>query len=387
MTKLVIIGTGLAGYTLAREFRRRNQDAELLLITRDDGNSYSKPMLSNALGKNKKAHELVMATAEKMATDLNAEIWNNTHVVKIDVQAQTLEVERNSKKESVAYDQLVFANGANVINAPIEGNASKRVLSVNDLQDYHQFRTELDKGKRVVIIGAGLIGCEFANDLSNVEAEINIVDLAPQALGMLLPQQAAEKLKEKLSEQGVKWHFDNVVTHVDNHQDESSLIVTLKNGTKITADIVLSAIGLRPALELAEATGLEIERGIKVDRHMKTSDENIYALGDCAQIEDLTLPFVMPLMTSARALAATLCGEETAVRYPAMPVVVKTPCYPTVVCPAPRRDEGEWEVEINEQGVCGLFKDKEGNVLGFVLMGERVAEKTTLAKQVPDWLP
>lgn len=385
MTKLVIIGTGLAGYTLAREFRRRDQDTELLLITRDDGGSYSKPMLSNALGKNKQADELVMALPEKMATDLKAEIFNNTHVISIDAQAQTLEIEHDSKKETVHYDKLVLANGANTIKAPIEGDAAKRVLSVNDLDDYRKFRIELNKGKRVVIIGAGLIGCEFANDLSHVNAEVHIVDLSSQVLGHLLPQKAAEKLKDKLSEQGVQWHFDNVVTHVESHGDES-LQVTLKDGTKVTTDIVLSAIGLRPALELAQATGLETEQGIKVDRYMQTSDKNIYALGDCAQIEDLTLPFVMPLMTSARALAATLCGEKIAVRYPAMPVAVKTPCCPTVVCPVPRRVDGEWEVEINEQGVCGLFKDSDGNTLGFVLMGDRVAEKTALAKEVPDWL-
>ena len=385
MTKLVIIGTGIAGYTLAREFRRRDQETELLLITRDDGSSYSKPMLSNALSKNKHADELVMANPEKMATDLKAEIWNNTQVINIDAQAHTLEVERNAKKETVHYDQLVLANGANTINAPIEGDAAKRVLSVNDLEDYRQFRNELEKGKRIVIIGAGMIGCEFANDLSHVDAQISIVDLAPQALGFMMPEQAAVLLQEKLTEQGVKWHLENSVTHVEH--DQSSLSVTLKDGTKIISDIVLSAIGLRPGLELAEIAGLETERGIKVDRYMQTSDKDIYALGDCAQVDDLTLPFVMPLMTCARALAATLAGEETAVRYPAMPVALKTPCYPTVVCPVPRRIEGEWDVEINDQGVCGLFKDSAGNILGFVLMGERITEKAALAKQIPDWLP
>lgn len=99
MTKLVIIGTGLAGYTLAREFRRRDQETELLIITRDDGHSYSKPMLSNALAKNKQADELVMASLEKMAADLNAEILSNTNVVKIDAQAHTLEVECDGKKK------------------------------------------------------------------------------------------------------------------------------------------------------------------------------------------------------------------------------------------------------------------------------------------------
>ena len=92
MTKLVIIGTGIAGYTLAREFRRRDQETELLLITRDDGNSYSKPMLSNAVSKNKQADELVMAEPDKMAADLKAESWNNTKVINIDARAQYVEV-------------------------------------------------------------------------------------------------------------------------------------------------------------------------------------------------------------------------------------------------------------------------------------------------------
>ena len=384
MSKLVIIGTGMAGYTLAREFRKRDQETELILISRDDGHSYSKPMLSNALSKNKNADDLVVANSEKMIADLNAEIFINTQVIKIDAQAHTIDIDNDGNIETINYDQLVLANGANTINAPIEGNAAKRVLSVNDLDDYRQFRNELDKGKRIVIIGAGMIGCEFANDLSHVDAEVTIVDLSPQALGLMIPEQAAKLLQGKLTEQGVKWHFENSVTHVEDHK--STLMVTLKDSSKIECDIVLSAIGLRPNITLAEAAGLETERGVKVNRFMQTSDKNIYALGDCAQVEDLTLPFVMPLMTCARALAATLAGEDTAVHYPAMPVALKTPCYPTVVCPPPRRIDGNWDVEINEEGVCGLFKDKNDNVLGFVLTDNRVKEKAALVKSIPDWL-
>ena len=384
MKKIVIIGTGIAGYTVAREFRRRDEETELLLISRDDGSSYSKPMLSNALTKNKTADELVMGNPEKMAEDLKAEIWNKTQVINIDAQKHSLEIERNGQVETVRYDRLVLANGANTINAPIEGDAAVRVLSVNDLEDYREFREQLEKGKRIVIIGAGMIGCEFANDLSAVDAQVSIVNLSSHALSLMIPEEASELLQEKLLALGVDWYFNNSVTHVE--KDSDALKVTLKDGTQISCDLVLSAIGLRPSLSLAESAGLATERGIKVNRFLQTSDKDIYALGDCAQVEDLTLPFIMPLMTSARALAATLAGEETAVRYPAMPVALKTPCYPTVVCPAPRKMEGEWEVEINDQGLCALFKDDKGTILGFTLMGERTSEKAALAKQIPDWL-
>ena len=95
----------------------------------------------------------------------------------------------------------------------------------------------------------------------------------------------------------------------------------------------------------------------------------------------------MPLMTSARALAATLAGEETAVKYPAMPVALKTPYYPIVVCPVPRQINGIWEVESTEQGMRALFKDEQNNIVGFALTGELIAEKATLTKQVLGWLP
>ena len=380
MTELVIIGTGLAGYTLAREFRRRDQQTSLLLITSDDGSYYSKPVLSNALSKGKLPDELILASAEKMAEDLNAEIWTHCQVTTISADAKLLQTTRGE----VSYERLVLANGANTISAPIQGTARGQVLSVNDLEGYRQFRNKVNTGSRIVIIGAGMIGCEFANDLSNIQASISMVDMAVRPLGHLLPAQVADKLQEKLTTFNVAWYLGNSVTDVDFC--DSSLLVTLKDGTEIMADTVLSAIGLRPNLKLAITAELDVDRGIKVDRYLRTSDKNIFALGDCVQIEDLTLPFVMPLMTSARALAASLAGDDTAVKYPAMPVALKTPCYPTVVCPVPRPTDGLWEIEDTEGGMRALFKDNNQNIMGFVLTNELISEKASLTKQVADWL-
>jgi len=380
MVDIVIIGTGLAGYTLAREFRKHDKQSTLLLISRDDAAYYSKPMLSNALDKGKTADSLVISDAEKMAADLDASIWNHTYVSHIDTDKQQIQCDRGT----VDYQHLVIANGALPIKIPFEGDASDTILSVNNLDDYRVFRKALEQGKRIVIIGAGLIGCEFANDLMTMDATVNIVDLSPQALGRLLPPQAAITLQQKLSDLGVNWHLDDSVSSV-NHK-AGALEIILKGGSRIEADIVLSAIGLRPDIQLAKDAGLDTERGIKVDRYLQTSDPHIYALGDCAQIEDLNLPFVMPLMNAARALAASLAGEKTAVNYPAMPVVVKTPAYPVVVCPPPRKTEGTWHEEVTETGIRARFKDNQETTLGFVLTGELVKERMLMSKEVPDWL-
>ena len=381
MTDLVIIGSGLAGYTLAREFRKRDQDSTLTIICADDGASYSKPMLSNAVAKDKTPDALIMADAEKMAADLNADIKTGTTVTAIDRQHSQL----HTSTGSISYGKLVIATGANPIAIPFDGNAADRVMMVNNLTDYRQFHTQLTENKRVVIIGAGLIGCEFANDLSTLNMHIDIVDLASSALGRLLPNSASTVLQEKLSNLGVNWHLQNSVTAIDRNDDDS-LHVSLKDGSAIDTDIVLSAIGLRADIQLCKQAEIDTDRGIKVDRFCQSSDDNIYALGDCAQVEDLNLPFVMPLMTCARALAATLTGEPTAVNYPAMPVVVKTPCYPVVVCPPPRPVEGSWEDDITDEGIRSLYKDSEGNTVGFALTDGRVKERMGLAKEIPGWL-
>jgi rubredoxin-NAD+ reductase len=147
--------------------------------------------------------------------------------------------------------------------------------------------------------------------------------------------------------------------------------------------VVVSAIGLRPRVDLAAAAGLQVNRGIMVDRHLKTSHANIYALGDCAEVDGLNLLYVMPLMSCARALAQTLSGNPTAVTYGPMPITVKTPVCPLVVSPPPRGAEGIWTVEGQGADIKVLCRDAAGKLLGYALTGAAVMEKLALNKELP----
>jgi rubredoxin-NAD+ reductase len=377
---IIIIGTGLSGYTLAREIRKRAPEQALHIVTADDGHSYSKPMLSNALNKDKSPDALVIASAEKMAEDLNATIWTHVRVTAIHPDSRSIDTERGS----LEYDRLVLALGADTIQLPIEGDAADAILSVNDLVDYRNFRNRIENPGAVAIIGAGLIGCEFANDLRNADIEVHVIDISERPLGRLLPEKAASALQKNLEQIGVHWHLANSVVRVDH--DGGQFRVALKSGDTLTVGTLLSAIGLRPRIQLAGDAGLQTNRGILVDRHLRTSDPYIYALGDCAEVEDLVLPFVMPLMAAARALAAILTGEEIMLSYAAMPVVVKTPACPVVVCPPPRPVDGHWIETESETGVRAEYRDASGNLLGFALTGDAIIEKMALAKQISAWL-
>ena len=378
---IVIVGSGLAGISVARELRKLDKDVPVVIVTADDGAYYSKPNLSNALAAGKTAVQLTLTPVSQLASQLNAEIQAHTRVERLLPAEHVLVTERGR----ISYRQLVLALGADPIRLPLQGDGAAEVLSVNNLSDYAGFRARLEDRKHVAILGAGLIGCEFANDLRTAGIAVDVFDLAPQPLGRLLPAQAAGFLRDRLEAAGVRFHFATSIAQVA--REGAAYRLTDQHGNTHLTDLLLSAIGLKPSLALAQAGGLACGRGIITDQYLRTSAADIYALGDCAEVAGLLLPFVMPIMQSARALAQTLAsGSEVAVRYPAMPVVVKTPACPAVVCPPPATAAGIWLEVVAADGVRAVFQDAAGKPLGFALLGEAIKEKPALTSQMPAWL-
>lgn len=380
MSSIVIIGTGLAGYTVAREFRKLDTTTPLRLLSRDEAPFYSKPVLSNAYAQKKNPEQIALNTAREMGAQLHAVISPNVTVKAIDAGKQELLLDN----EQVPYSKLVITIGADPIRVPLAGDGAEAVLSVNDLTDYARFRQAAAGARHVTILGAGLIGCEFANDLRSAGMEVDVVDPAPQVLGRLLPPQAAAYLRAALETTGVRFHFGTTVQSVT--RGAARLEISLADGATLGSDVVLSAIGLRPRIELAQRAGITANRGIVTDAYLKTSAANIYALGDCAEVAGHNLPFVMPIMQAARALAKTLSGTPTPVHYPPMPVVVKTPACPTVVCPPPPGVAGAWEEKAEADGVRALFRDGAGALRGFALLGAATKDKQLLVKDIPPLL-
>ncbi len=377
---VVIIGTGLAGYNLAREFRKLDSETPLLLITADDGRSYSKPMLSTGFGKNKDADGLSMAEPGAMAEQLKAEVRTHTRISGIDAGHKRLWI----GEEAVPYRDLILAWGAETVRVPIEGDGAELVFPINDLEDYARFRAAAVGKRRVLLLGAGLIGCEFANDLILGGYEVQLVAPCEQVMPMLLHPAAAAAVQAGLESIGAKFHLGPVLTRLEKVAD--GMEAHLSDGQIIPCDVVVSAIGLRPRIDLAAAAGVQVNRGVMVDRYLKTSHANIYALGDCAEVDGLNLLYVMPLMSCARALAQTLAGNPTAVSYGPMPITVKTPVCPLVVSPPPRGSEGIWSVEGQGADVKALCHGADGQLLGYALTGGAVMEKLALNKQLPPLL-
>ena len=390
MHPIIIIGSGMAGYTVAREFRKLSPEQELVMICADDAVNYAKPTLSNAFAGNKAPEQIALGDATKMATQLNMRIEAETWVKEINAESHEITLEKNGETITQPYSKLVLAVGANPIRLAIAGDGSDDIHVVNSLTDYRTFRENLSKrkDKRVVILGAGLIGCEFANDLLHSHYDVTVIDLAPQPLGRLLPNHVAEAFKTNLEQAGIKFALSTTVEKVTKINDGEDYAVTLANGQTLVADIVLSAIGLQPNIALAKEANIQTSRGIITNTLLETSQPDIYAVGDCAEVNGTLLPFVMPIMQQARALAKTLSGQSTNVHYPAMPVAVKTPAAPLTVLPAPLDVEVNWETEEFDDGMLAKAADGQGTLRGFVLLGATAGkQRLTLTKLVPDLIP
>ncbi|WP_420475912.1 NAD(P)/FAD-dependent oxidoreductase [Noviherbaspirillum sp. ST9] len=382
MKPVIIIGTGLAGYTLAREFRKLDKNTPLFILTADNGGFYSKPMLSNAFAQGKRAEQLVTQTAVQMAGQLSATIMTGTRVAAVDTRAKTVE----TSSGTFPYDKLVLAVGAQPIRLAINGDAAEEVLSVNHIDDYAQFRQRLGEQSRVAILGAGLIGCEFADDLAGARHRVAVIDPNERPLAALASPALSHGLQGALTQRGVQFCLGTTVTRVERKND--ALGVALADGRSLEADVVLSAVGLRPDLRLAHASGLDTGRGIVVDAQGRTSAPDVFALGDCTEYTTESgtrvLPYVAPIMAAARAIARTLSGEATDIALNPSPVIVKTLSFPLALMPPPTapKADGAWhETRYGERVVCRYYNG-EGTMVGFGVAPQEASIRQSLLAEL-----
>jgi rubredoxin-NAD+ reductase len=361
---IVIIGSGHAGYGLAQALRKADPAVEIHVLTRDSGYLYSKPALSIGLAQRKDAAALAGEAPFALEQRLNIRIHPHCRVERIDPSARRI----FTSLGEMAYGQLVLATGAQPLRPDIEGDR-QAVLAVNDLDDYRHFRERLAGARRVAILGDGLIGCEFANDLAAGGIAVSVIGLGQWPMARLLPAAAGHRLQQALTACGVDWYLQNTVQRID--RDGQVCRLRLADGAQLEADLVLSAIGLACDPALPASAGITVGRGIRVDAYLQTSQPGIHALGDCIEIDGQLLPYLAPINHGIAALSKTLLGQLTAVSYPPMPVTVKTPAAPLCVLPPAPECSGEWRYADTVDGMTAAFHDAAGALRGFVLLGRQ----------------
>ena len=369
---IVIIGSGFAARTLVKNIRKLDSHVPLTLIAADGMEEYSKPELSHVISQAQRAEDLIRQTAGDFAEQFNVRLFPYTFVTAIDPHVQVVK----SADRSWQYDKLVLATGAKAFVPPLPGR--EMMLTLNSLQEYHACEEQLRAAKRVLIVGAGLIGCELAMDFQRAGKTVTLLDNAASILPALMPPEVSARLQHCLTANGVRLLLAAKLARLEAR--ESGVRAQLDDERSIDADVVVAATGLVPHTALAQAAGLETRRGIVVDATLQTSHPHIFALGDCAEINGQVLPFLQPIQLSAMTLAKNLTGSPAQLTLPPMLVKVKTPLMPLHLAGETSRADLRWRITTDAAGMVAKGVDIDDKLRAFVVSEDRMKEAFALLK-------
>jgi nitrite reductase (NADH) large subunit len=305
--KLVVIGNGMAaGRALEELFERAPGAYEVTIFGAEPRVNYNRIMLSPVLS-GEKAYEDIL---------IHDDAWYETHGITLHRGKQVVEIDRAARRVIAAdgtaadYDQLIVATGSMPFVVPIPGATLPGVVTYRDLDDVNKMLEAAQKGGHAIVIGGGLLGLEAAAGLKAQGMEVTVLHLMPTLMERQLDPSSGYLLQKAFEDRGIavrckaNTHAILGETHVTG--------VRLDDGTELPADIVVMAVGIRPNTGLAKEAGLETNRGVLVGDDMRTSDPDIFSVGECVEHRGLCYGLVAPLYEMAKVVAAQLAGDEAA---------------------------------------------------------------------------
>jgi NADPH-dependent 2,4-dienoyl-CoA reductase/sulfur reductase-like enzyme len=323
--KLVIVGGVAGGASAAARARRLSEDAEIVVFERGPDVSFANCGLPYYVGETiRERQSLLVTTAERLRSRFQIDVRTRSMVIRIDRAAKTVHVREfdTGREYDEAYDVLLLAPGAAPLKPPVPGIESSRVFVLRNLGDVDRIKAHVDAavgkpGGRVVVVGAGFIGLELAENLVRRKLDTTVVELQQQVLPPLDPEMTTP-IVQTLRSRGVRVLLgDSAAGFVET---EGGVTVQLASGGSIEADLVIVGVGVRPENALATEAGLEVgpRGGIKVSASMETSDRSIYAVGDAIEVVDVVtgaamqVPLAGPANRQGRIAADTKSDREVA---------------------------------------------------------------------------
>ena len=318
--KVLIVGGVAGGGSAAARLRRLDDSANIILFERGEYVSYANCGLPYYIGgviKSKGA--LVVQTPEAMRATYNIDVRTLHEVISIDRTAKTVRVKKvdTGEEYTESYDTLVLSTGSSPLKPPIPGIDASRIMTLWTVPDTLKIKEFIGENnvRSAAVIGGGFIGLEMAENLRLAGLSVTVVEMLDQVMAPI-DFEMAQLLHENMEQNGVALSLGDGVAAFESSSD--AVTVVLKSGKKIIADLAILAIGVRPNGELAKAAGLTVNQrgGVVVDDAMKTSDPDIYAVGDVIEIEDFgtkdraMIPLAGPANKQGRIAADNIAGKE-----------------------------------------------------------------------------
>jgi len=302
---IVIIGSGFAARQLVKNIRKQDPNIPLTLIAADSMDEYNKPDLSHVVSRGQNADDLTLQTAGEFAEQYNLRLFPHTWVSDIDAEQHLVK----SQDREWRYDKLVLATGSYPFVPPVPGRELPGCFVYRTLDDLDNIAAHAKGSRTGVVIGGGLLGLEAANALKQLGLETHVVEFAPNLMAVQLDNDGAAMLRRKIEALGVGVHISKATTEIVD--TGAGKVLRFADGSELATDMVVFSAGIRPQDALARGCGLVLgERGgIAIDNHCRTSDEDIFAIGECALWEGKIYGLVAPGYQMARVASATLAGE------------------------------------------------------------------------------
>lgn len=373
--KYVIVGNGPAAVGAVEAIRLRDAEGSITLFSKEPEHTYSRPLISYLL-LGRTDEDRMRYRSGSFYTDNRVDFRRGVAVTAVDPAAKTVAAQDGSR---VPYDRLLLATGSQPFIPPVPGLDSVRHHAFMTLEDARALRRDLTDDSRVLILGAGLIGLKCLEGIRRLVREVTVVDLAPRVMSSVLDEEAAAMVRARCETEGAVFLLGDSVDSV------SPGIATLRSGRTVPFDVLVTAVGVRPATALACAMGLPAQRGVPTDPTGLTAIPDVYAAGDCALSHDVTTGAdrVLALLPGAY-MQGEVCGAAMS-GAPAAPVSA-----------LPMNAMGLFGLHMITAGVCegrdyvvrgeGTYKRlcvKDNRLMGYILVGdvERAGIYTSLIRE------
>lgn len=274
---MVIIGGGAAGFAAAETLRRERHQGRVVMLSSDDAPPVDRPNLSKDYLSGNAPEEWVPLRPESFYSENGIDLRLNSNVTSIDPRSRAVMLADGSK---VSYDRLLLATGAEPVRLSIPGADLPHVHTLRSLADCRAIIERAKTARRAVVLGASFIGLEVAASLRARQIEVHVVAPEKRPMERILGAEMGDFVRSLHEEHGVVFHLEESANAIDGHQ------VTLKSGSTLEADFVVAGVGVRPRIELAERTGLTLDRGVVLNAHLESSVPGIFAAGDIARWPD-----------------------------------------------------------------------------------------------------
>jgi len=366
---VVIVGNGVAGVTAARIIKEKNPETQVSIYTDESHHYYPRPRLYEVLSGEAKPREVYMFS-EEWYEKKGINVQLNKKALSIDTERKELLLEDRSR---VNYDKLLLANGGHSFVPPIKGVKKTGVFTLRTIRDALSIKEFTKKTKKVIVIGGGLLGLEIASSLKKLGQQVEVVEMFPRLLPRQLDPDGATILKNRIASRGIDIVLGVKTVEILGRETVSGIL--LDSEEELSGDLVLISAGMRSNTELALEAGIKVNKGVVIDGHLRTSADDVYAVGDVAEFEGIVYGIIPAALEQASIAAANILGMEHNVYTGTVPSnTLKIVDVELTSMGLVNPEEPKYEEVKKTDKKKGVYKKlvlDKGKIVGAILLGDK----------------